>query len=230
MNKVIGIEGQVAAGKTSICKELVKRIPNSIFLDGGSIYRAIVEAVIKSGINLEDVIKSGAITSANPVELMQKLKVEFKVNNGLTEIFIDGRKIEEDEIQSVENSMGVSRVTEGADNTKLFLFAKKIIDMYKQHFNIIVSSRGLAMTYPEMDCHVLISADLDKRVERRYKQYNGKYTKDEIKKMIMIRDEMHEKTGFNTRMKNTIDVDVTNCENVKESTDKVYEAIIKKIN
>lgn len=36
-NIVIGIEGQVASGKTSICKELVNMIPNSIFIDGGNI-------------------------------------------------------------------------------------------------------------------------------------------------------------------------------------------------
>ena len=30
-NKVIGIEGYVGAGKTAICKNLLNKIPNSIY-------------------------------------------------------------------------------------------------------------------------------------------------------------------------------------------------------
>ena len=55
MNKniVIGIEGMVAAGKTSTCIELVKLIPNCIFIDAGKIYRGIIEALRKNNIELE---------------------------------------------------------------------------------------------------------------------------------------------------------------------------------
>ena len=35
---VIGIEGLVGAGKTSICRELLKKIPNSVLLNGGNLY------------------------------------------------------------------------------------------------------------------------------------------------------------------------------------------------
>ena len=50
MNIVIGIEGYVGAGKTAICKELLNKIPNSILLDGGSLYRAIVCSLMQSGV------------------------------------------------------------------------------------------------------------------------------------------------------------------------------------
>lgn len=41
-NIVIGIEGMVGSGKTSICRKLLDYIPNSIILHGGNIYRAVV--------------------------------------------------------------------------------------------------------------------------------------------------------------------------------------------
>ena len=47
-NIVIGVEGQVAAGKTSACKELIKLIDNCIFIDGGAIARAIVMVIKKN--------------------------------------------------------------------------------------------------------------------------------------------------------------------------------------
>ena len=46
-NFVIGVEGEVGAGKTSMCKELIKIIPNTIFIDGGLIFRGIILAIKK---------------------------------------------------------------------------------------------------------------------------------------------------------------------------------------
>ena len=57
-NIVIGIEGYVGAGKSTICKELLNKIPNSILLEGGNFYRAIVYALIHNGIDLEKLKKN----------------------------------------------------------------------------------------------------------------------------------------------------------------------------
>ena len=58
-NIVVGIEGLVGAGKTSICRELIKEIPNTILLNGGNLYRAIVYAMMKNGRKLEELKKQG---------------------------------------------------------------------------------------------------------------------------------------------------------------------------
>ena len=52
-NLVIGIEGLVGAGKTSICKELLNYIPNSIVLHAGNVYRAITYQILKEQIPFE---------------------------------------------------------------------------------------------------------------------------------------------------------------------------------
>ena len=46
-NFVLGIEGLVGSGKTSICRELIKKIPNTILVNGGNIYRSIIGMIIK---------------------------------------------------------------------------------------------------------------------------------------------------------------------------------------
>ena len=56
-NLVIGIEGLVGAGKTSICRELIKKIPNTVLLNGGNLYRAIVYVMMKNGEKLENMKK-----------------------------------------------------------------------------------------------------------------------------------------------------------------------------
>ncbi len=64
-NIVIGVEGQVSAGKTSACKELIKLIDNCIFIDGGSIARAIVLAIANSNYDFQ---KNGDVSNIDPFE------------------------------------------------------------------------------------------------------------------------------------------------------------------
>ncbi len=217
-NIVIGIEGMVASGKTSICKEMLKLIPNSIFIDGGNIYRGISLALAKNNINIYEKSNTEAV---DPLKLMQMLKVEFKIENNITEIYIDSNKIEESDIQDAKNSMNVSKMASNNNNQSLYNFAKTIIDNYRKQYNIIVSARDLVSLYPDMDLHVYVTASLEERIKRRYKQYNGIYSMDKIKEMIEERDMIHEKAGFNKTCKNTILVDVTDCTSAQESAMKI---------
>ena len=68
---VIGIEGFVGAGKTSICRELLKKIPNSILLHGGNLYRAIIYAFMKYG-NIDISSLKENIQNIDARKLMEK--------------------------------------------------------------------------------------------------------------------------------------------------------------
>lgn len=226
-NIVIGIEGMVASGKTSICKELTNKIKNSIFIDGGSIYRGIVMAVYKSGIDISQMLNSTSIAEINALELMKKLQVDFKIENKETTIYIQGNKVDDNEIQSIQNAIGVSSMASKFDNTSFFAFAKNIIDNYRKQYNIIVSGRGIVSVYPNMTSHVYITASLDERIKRRYNQYNGQISEEEIKKVIVERDKMHEDAGYNKMFDRSISVDVTECKSATESANKVIEFLLE---
>ena len=79
--------------------------------------------------------------------------------------------------------------------------------------------------YPEMDCHLFITASLDARIKRRYKQYNGKYSMEEIRKSIEERDKLHEESGFNQTCNVTLNIDLSDCNSAKESAQKVLNEI-----
>ena len=225
-NIVIGVEGQVSAGKTSACKELIKLIDNCIFIDGGAIARAIVLAALKSSFNFDD----KNLSKVDPFELMKKLNVRFEIEDSKTVIYIDDKKITDDEIETSENAMGVSKLVSQGNSRALFEYAGKIIDYYRKQYNIVVTARGLVNIYPNMTCHVYITADINERVKRRYKQYEGKYSEEKIRKMIIDRDKIHEEAGFNAKCENSIDVDITECKNAKESAKKIYNQLIPYIN
>lgn len=210
-------------GKTSICRELLNMVPNSIILEGGNLYRAIVYALMNSGIELEELKKN--MKSVDIKEIMEKLKVSIKIENRDTTIYINNEKIDEEKLQSKESSLAVSEIGKIADNKNLYLFGHKIIDEFKNNYNIIVSGRDLMEIYPELNYHFLITASLEERVKRKCIQYNGKINEEEVRKNIIQRDKLQEESGFYTKYKNTIVVDVTNCKTAKESANKVFDDI-----
>ena len=222
-NKVIGIEGYVGAGKTAICRELLNLIPNSIILEGGNLYIAIVYALMNSVINLEDLKKN--MQHVDIKSVMEKLKIEIKIENRDTIILIDGKEIEEEKIQSAKSSMAVSEISKVADNKNFYVFGKKIIDQFKEKYNVIVSGRDLMKIYPELDYHIFVTASLDERVKRKCIQYNGKCDEDEIRNNIIERDKLQEEAGYYKIYDKTIVVDVTNCKSAKESANEVLSKI-----
>lgn len=222
-NIVIGIEGLVGAGKTSICRELIKQIPNTVLLNGGNLYRAIVYAMMKNGTKLEEIKKQGKKLDIK--EMMDLFKIQIKIENNETIIYIDNKKVDENEIQSKEASIAVSTIGGTADNKNLFKFARNLIDELKENSNVIVSGRSVMKIYPECDYHFFIVADLDERVKRKCAQYNNKETEKAIRENIIKRDMLQEKAGFYEYSSITTEVDVTECRTVLESTQKVLNLI-----
>ena len=223
-NIVIGIEGLVGSGKTSICRELLKYIPKSIILHGGNLYRGIVYALMTTKhidiSKLKDNIKN-----VDAMDLMNKLGVEFKIENRETVIYINNTKIEDKILQSESASIAVSIAGGSADNTAFYKFARTLIDMYKEKFNVIVSGRDLINIYPNLDYHLFIEASLEERIKRKISQYGNNVSYAEVKQNIEERDKLQEKAGYYKIYDKTIKIDVTDCKTVEESARKVLDKI-----
>lgn len=222
-NLVIGIEGYVGAGKTSICRELLNIIPKSILLNGGNLYRAIMYILIKNGKNINELKKN--LNHIDIKKVMDMLKIEIKIENKETVFYCNGEKIQEEDLQSRLSSMAVSQVGGIADNSKLFEFARELINALRKDYNVIVSGRGLMDIYPGLDYHFFIVADIEERAKRKREQYNNDISIEEIKRHIEQRDELQRKSGFYKISDNTTIIDVTDCCSVEESTNKVFNEI-----
>ena len=143
MNKkiVIGIEGPVGSGKTSICRKLLEQKEDIVLVNGGNIYRAIVFAILKSGVTLDELEVNA--DSINIKEMMDKLNVTIGFENKETILKIKDKKILEEELQSPEVSMAVSKISGSVKNKELFLFARSLIDELKERYNVIVANKAL---------------------------------------------------------------------------------------
>ena len=89
-NLVIGIEGLLGAGKTSICRELIKRIPNTIFINGGNIYRTIVGMILKNGKDLNKLKKNAE--NLDMKKIMDLFNIEYKIENNETVMYCNRRE------------------------------------------------------------------------------------------------------------------------------------------
>ena len=139
-NITIGIEGLVGAGKTSLCRELLNLVPNSMILHGGNLYRGIVYALMTSNVDLKQMMSNPeSLKNLDIKQLMDKLKVELKVENRQSVVYVNGKEINEDNLQSDETSLNVSKIAKDADNSKFYIFGASLIDMYKKQYNLIIS-------------------------------------------------------------------------------------------
>lgn len=222
-NLVIGIEGLVGSGKTSICRELLKLNENAVLLNGGNLYRAIVYTLMQKEPNL---IKLKNMTKNIDIkQYMDDLKVEIRIENRESMIYINGKLANEEELQSKASSLAVSIVGGIADNTKLFEFARDLIDELKKEHDVIVSGRSIMKIYPNIDYHLFVTASLEERVKRKCIQYNETKNRKDVKRNILIRDRLQKIAGFYKIYPNTIKIDVTECKSVQESTQKVLEVL-----
>ena len=189
----------------------------------GNLYRSIVYAMIKNGNELKRIESQGKLLDIK--QMMDLFKIQIKIENNETIIYIDGIRVDEEVIQSKEMSLAVSRIGGSADNKNLFKFAKNLINNLKEDYNVIVSGRSVMEIYPDCDYHFFIVADLDERVRRKSIQYNNKEKEEEIRKNIIERDELQKKAGFYKFSPITIQIDVTNCKSIEESTNLVIDKI-----
>lgn len=219
-NIVIGIEGLVGTGKTSICKKLLNYIPNSIVLHAGNIYRAITYQIAKEKISLEQ------LQAIDLKDLFKKFEIEIQIENRETVVYAHGKKIEENDLQSLENSLAVSKISGMVNNKNAYKIVKSYIDNYKQKYNVIFSGRDTKRIYPELNYHFFIIANIDKRVEWKNTQYTEE-EKKQVKENIIQRDELQKQNGYYDTFEDTIVIDVSNCNNVEESTKQVLKHIVE---
>ena len=223
MGTVIGIEGLVGSGKTSICRELLKKDEDSVLLNGGNYYRAIIYALMQKEPNIFKLRK--LMKNIDIKKCMDDNGVELKIEDRQSVFYINGKLADEEELQSKSSSLAVSLIGGIADNTKLFEYARNLIDDLKKENNVIVSGRALMQIYPNMDYHLFITASLDERVKRKCIQYKEKEDIKAVKKNIKVRDFLQKLAGFYKIYPNTIKIDVTECKSVEESTNKLLEYI-----
>ncbi len=171
---VVAIDGPAGAGKSTIAKEIARRLEIT-FLNSGNFYRAITLSLLRSKIDLS--CEKEVIAHA------ESLNLDY--SNG--RLILNGEDVEDilhtDEIDA--NASKVSSIVKIRHivNDKIRIITKKN--------SIVCEGRDMTtVVFPDADYKFYLDASLDVQAMRRYKQNVSNLSLEEIKAAIKKRDEL----------------------------------------
>ena len=156
--KVIAIDGPAGAGKSTIAKRLADIIGYT-YIDSGAMYRAITLKALKGNIPLK---KTDMLIS-----MAEETDIDFRENS----IYLDGRAVNA-EIREEAVNRNVSYIAAIPEIRKLLVDVQRKISMNK---NVVMDGRDVGtVIFPEADVKFYITASVEERAERRYKELKQK--------------------------------------------------------
>ncbi|MCZ2356687.1 MAG: (d)CMP kinase [Bacteroidia bacterium] len=184
MKKInIAIDGYAGCGKSTTAKLVAQKL-HYLFVDSGSMYRAVTLYFIQNQVditNLEQVKKA-----------LLDIHIVFK-NNAQThqrEIYLNGICVEK-EIRSLEVSNYVSEVS---------ALKEVRVNMVKQqqrmglHKGVVMDGRDIGtVVFPDAELKIFMTATLDARVQRRKLEFAEKgqsYSAAVLRENLLSRDEI----------------------------------------
>lgn len=216
MNKiVIAIDGPAGAGKSTIAKIIAKEL-NINYVDTGAMYRALTLKALKNKMNFND--KNSLIS------LLDNTDIDYYNNH----IYLDG-KIVDNEIRNNEVSRNVSKIAKVKEiRVKLVEIQRKIAS----NKSVVMDGRDIgSYVLPNADFKFYVTASVDERSYRRYKELiskNVKISYEQVKEEIKQRDEIDKNREFSPliKSKDAILIDTTK-RTVEECVNEILN-IIKK--
>lgn len=155
----IAIDGPAGAGKSTVAKEVAKKL-NFLYIDTGAIYRAVTLAALNRNIDLKDEKSLTALAKNMKIEMVPDSKKLFR-------IYAEGRDIS-GEIRKPEVSRNVSLVAKIPAVRENLL--QKQRDMARAG-GVIMEGRDIGTTVlPEADFKFFLTASPKERARRRYEE------------------------------------------------------------
>lgn len=179
MSYSIVIDGPAGAGKSTIAKEIAKRM-NLIYVDTGAMYRAMALFLIREGITSEDTI--GIHNKC------QEADITIQHENGEQVVYLNGENVNRHlRTEEVGNMASVSSA-EPAVREKLVELQRKLA----KSSEVIMDGRDIGTcVLPDADVKIYLTAGTRVRAKRRYEELLAKGEDcdlDQIEQDIKERD------------------------------------------
>lgn len=220
----IAIDGHSSCGKSSIAKDISKKFKMK-YVDSGAMYRAVTLFCLQNNF-----VDEGKIEHQKILKNLHQINISFKYNTK-SEILLNGNNVE-NLIRDNNVSNYVSKISQIEQvRSKLISFQQEIC-LQK---NVVMDGRDIGTkVMPNADIKLFITADIDVRANRRYKELllaDKKVTYDEVLKNLSTRDFDDTTRDINPLIKaeNAVVVDNTNL-NFVEQNNLIFNIIKQKIN
>jgi len=224
MKRVITLDGPAGSGKSTIAK-LVSEKLNYFQIDSGAFYRTYtyiaLEYAKEKSINFPDFINEKSFQI-----YLENIFLEIKFENKKQIIFFNNKNIE----SKIRNPQITQSIKFIADNRFIRELVNQQIRKISENYDIIADGRDMGtVVFPNAELKIFITASLEVRAKRRFKEFQEKFTDitiEEVQEQIKKRDFQDENREFGAlkASEDAIMVD-TSKKNLKVSLE-VIEKII----
>lgn len=218
----IAIDGPVGSGKGTLAVELAKRL-HAVHIYTGGMYRSLALACMRLGVDINDEKEVFKVLQTSDIDL------RIESDSPLTKVFLNG--------QDVTNEIFYPGVS---NNTPIVASYKSVREeMVQRQKNIahgkkgIIEGRDIAThVIPNADLKIYLTASVDERANRRYKQLKAKNVDisfEAVKEDVIERDraDSDRKHSPLTATKDAVIID-TSHDTVNDTVSKVLEELKKR--
>lgn len=182
---IIAIDGFSSCGKSTMAKDLARRI-GYVYVDTGAMYRSVTLFALNHHLFNED----GSVKADQLEKLMPEVNISFKLNTetGRPDTYLNGVCVEND-IRGMEVSSHVSPIA-------AIPFVREALVAQQQRMGgdkgIVMDGRDIGTTvFPEAELKIFVTASAEVRAQRRYDELKAKGAEanyDDILKNVQERD------------------------------------------
>lgn len=168
---IIAIDGFSSCGKSTMAKELARKI-GYIYIDSGAMYRAVTLYALRNDLFTEEGIKQNELKEKMD-DILISFKLDIETQRPLT--YLNGEVVE-DEIRKMEVSRNVSPIA-------TIPFVREAMTRQQQELGrekgIVMDGRDIGTTvFPDAEMKVFVTASAEIRAQRRYDELLSKGEKD----------------------------------------------------
>lgn len=202
----IAIDGPAGSGKSSLAKEIAKRL-GVLYVDTGAMYRAITLKLLKE-------------EESSYEEILKNTKISFEGDK----ILLDGRdvskEIRENEISNKTSEMSKKKIIRD--------YLVKMQREIARDKDVVMEGRDIgSVVLKDAEYKFFLTADVKTRAMRRYKQIDDdKVSFEEILEDLKVRDynDSHRENSPLTQTEDAILIDSTDL-NAEETIEKIISYI-----
>lgn len=165
---VIAIDGYSSSGKSTMARELARRI-GYVYVDSGAMYRAVTLYAMRHGMITPD----HHVDTARLVAALPDIKVSFRPAgaDGVQHTLLNGEDVER-EIRDMEVSSNVSQVAEIPEVRREMVAQQQA---FGEERGIVMDGRDIGTTvFPHAEMKVFVEASPEERARRRLKELEEK--------------------------------------------------------
>ncbi|WP_185859275.1 (d)CMP kinase [Blattabacterium cuenoti] len=221
---IIAIDGYSSSGKSTLAKEISKRLKYK-YIDTGAMYRGITLLAIR-----KNIFNSDLWNIRNFMPVLRDINFKFRWNKKLneTDIFLNEENIQS-EIRSLNITKKVSLIAQIPEIREKLTFIQKNFGEKK---GIVMDGRDIGHSiFPKSELKIFMKGSIEVRSYRRYqdlKKRGEKVSYEEVQKNLIHRDIMDSSRKISPLKKSIDSIEIDNTFlSIEEQLNLIFQLINK---